>query len=214
MLGIFDILVAISLIFPVDLPGITHSTSSDKFEWSLILWLGKRKNLFFIRFSSTKIENDNDRILTNIFKLKIISRSVYRRIKSWNRDSGAINLCVEKISIIGRMCAIFQNLESEISEWSLIKSSRYTAESSTINQFWTSTECCISRHIHNIAMIWMIMDFTSKVECLARQDQSDISDILKCCHDIVSSIITINICSRFPRDQLISKISDILLVFE
>lgn len=56
------------------------------------------------------------------------------------------------------------------------------------------------------------MDFTGKVEYLARQNQSHISDIVECCHDVVPSILTIDIRSRLPRDQFISQCSQIRFI--
>lgn len=112
------------------------------------------------------------------------------------------------------MSAIFQQLKSEIGERTLIQSGCYTTESSTIDHSRTSSEGCISRDIISIAVIGSVMDFTSKIESFTRHDQSDIADIFECRHDIVSSILFIDVCSRFPRNQFISQISQILLGLE
>lgn len=107
MLIILDMTIAIGLVSSVDVPGKAHSTPSDEFERSPILCLGKRKHLFFIRLPSSEIENGDDRVITDIHELEIVFRRVYRCIKSWSRDSGAIYFCIEEIVIIGRMSAIF-----------------------------------------------------------------------------------------------------------
>ena len=58
------------------------------------------------------------------------------------------------------------------------------------------------------------MNFTSKIEYFTRHNHSNITDVFERRHDIVSSIVFIDICSRLPRNQFISEIPEILLSFE
>lgn len=58
------------------------------------------------------------------------------------------------------------------------------------------------------------MQFAERAECFARHDEPDIADIVEGCHDIVSPIVPVLVDSRFPRDQFVSNILQILVILE
>ncbi len=112
------------------------------------------------------------------------------------------------------MRPVFYERQSEIGERSLIERSSYTTKPSAVDKTSRISERRISGHIHILALTGVIMQFAERAECFARHDEPDIADIVEGCHDIVSPIVPVLVDSRFPRDQFVSNILQILVILE
>ena len=184
---------------------VSCPSSAKKFKISLFIRESESKYLFFSSMSSVIICYEDQGVIAFVTKTQIDKSCIDRTIDTGGGDIFSIDICwVQTIEPLG-MRATIEKFDIFVGQYSLIKSSTRSTDSSTVFFNFFSFSHNISNLIIFLTIRFVVLCFIQKSKYFSwKQDAHMMKQVKRLCN-VVAPVSLVGIFSGSMRNYLISQ---------